>query len=310
MGFETPQNILDEYNKGLKGATFDPVDMMLLLDQLPTPFFGDVGNDLFGTGKGSLSLPYKAIQHFFPGFGSDETQTTGDCVSHATRNAIDVTRCYEILYDKQDEVYLTRSATEPIYGCRGHSGQGMHCSQAARFVGVDGGVLLRQNYQDFGVDLSKYNSKIGIDWGSCGVPEKLVSKAKENQINVTTVGSIEQARDLIANGYALSVCSNYGFTNIRDKNGISEASGTWYHAMAWIGCDDTHERLKETLFLVQNSWGKWNSGPTVYGQPEGSFWIRQKTAEAMISYGAAFAFSDFKGFKRKMDWSRLGGIYS
>lgn len=311
MGFETPEDILKEYNNGLLGATHDPVDMMKLMNELPKPFFGDIGSQIFGTGKGLLSLPYKAVQHFFPAFGSDETQTTGDCVSHATRNAIDLTRAYEILHKKEKEVFLARGATEPIYGSRGHGGQGMHCSQAARFVNINGGFLLRENYSDIGVDLSKYNSNIGINWGTRGIPEKVISKSKEHQIGlVTTLNSIEQARDLLANGYGFSVCSNYGFSNVRDKNGISEVNGSWAHAMAWIACDDTHERLNETLFLVQNSWGIWNTGPKVHGQPEGSFWIRQGVAEAMIGEGAAFAYSDFKGFVKKISWDKIKEVYS
>ena len=310
MGFETPEDILNEYNNGLQGATYDPVDMAKLLRELPEPFFGAVGNNLFGTGKGMLSLPFKAIQHFFPKFGEDETQTTGDCVSHATRNAVDVTRAYEILYKKEKELFLYRGATEPIYGSRGHSGQGMQCSQAARFVSINGGFLVRQKYTDINLDLSQYNAKIGINWGSRGIPTNVIEKCKEHPIGlVTTLNSIEQARDLLANGYGFSVCSNYGFSNKRDKYGISESDGTWSHAMAWIGCDDTHELLDETLFLVQNSWGLWNSGPRVHDQPEGSFWIRQRDAEGMIGSGGAFAFSNFKGFQRKMDWTKIREVF-
>ena len=74
--------------------------------------------------------------------------------------------------------------------------------------------------------------------------------------------------------------------------------------MAWIACDDTHARLKETLFLVQNSWGKWNSGTRVHDQPEGSFWIREKDARGMLSGGGAWVFSDVDGFPaRKIDWT-------
>ena len=41
-------------------------------------------------------LPFKSLLKFDPGFGPAERQTTGDCVSHATRNAIDITRSVEI----------------------------------------------------------------------------------------------------------------------------------------------------------------------------------------------------------------------
>ena len=66
--------------------------------------------------------------------------------------------------------------------------------------------------------------------------------------------------------------------------------------MAWVACDDTGERQKETLFLVQNSWGKWNSGPRVHDQPEGSFWIREKDARVMLGQNGSWVFSDVNGF--------------
>lgn len=66
--------------------------------------------------------------------------------------------------------------------------------------------------------------------------------------------------------------------------------------MAWIACDDTRERHNETLFLVQNSWGVWNSGPKVHGQPDGSFWIREKDARGMLASQGSWVFSDVDGF--------------
>jgi len=309
INWNDPAEVKKAYDEGLKGATFDPIDMMRLLEELPNPFFSGAGNELFGTGKGVLSLPYKAVQHFFPLFGEDENQKQGDCVAKGTRNAIDVTRAYEILYKGEKELFLARGACEGIYGSRGHGSEGMHCSQAARFVSVAGGVLVRRKYPEAGVDLSTYDPKLSGGWGRSGVPKSVIDTAQKNRISASSVGSIEQARDLLANGYGLSVCSNYGFNSIRDKYGIAEPKGSWAHCMCVCGVDDTHERLPETLFLVVNSWGRWNSGPKVHDQPEGSFWVRQKVAEGMIGYGATFAFSDFQGFRRRMDWSRIKEIY-
>ena len=79
------------------------------------------------------------------------------------------------------------------------------------------------------------------------------------------------------NGYALSVCSGYGFSSRRDGNGIAKRSGGWNHVMAWIACDDSRKTLNETLFLVQNSWGIWNSDPEKM-IIEGS-WIKKKMPE-------------------------------
>ena len=65
--------------------------------------------------------------------------------------------------------------------------------------------------------------------------------------------------------------------------------------MAWTACDDTGD---EPAFLVQNSWGKWNSGghPEWGEIPDGSFLIHADIAEGMIRQNGAYAFSDFNGF--------------
>ena len=66
--------------------------------------------------------------------------------------------------------------------------------------------------------------------------------------------------------------------------------------MAWIACDDTKKVHRETLFLVQNSWGRWNSGPKTHEQPDGSFWIRESDARAMLASRGSWVFSDVDGF--------------
>lgn len=223
-----------------------------------------------------------------------------NCVSHATRNAVDVTRAVEIKNGDKEE-FLARGATEGIYQSRGHSGQGMTCSGAARYVSQTGGILLRKDYG--AVNLSVYNSSLGAN---SRIPESVYkTEAQKHQVKtVSNIRTIEEARDALANGYALSVCSGYGFSSKRDANGIAKRSGGWSHAMAWIACDDTRERFNEILFLVQNSWGVWNSGPKVHDQPEGSFWIREADARGMLAEGGAWVFSDVNGFPpRKIIYS-------
>jgi hypothetical protein len=74
--------------------------------------------------------------------------------------------------------------------------------------------------------------------------------------------------------------------------------------MAWVAMDDSHEIYKETLFLIQNSWGAFNSGPKRFDQPDGSFWIRERDAAGMLNQNGAWAFSDVDGFPpRKVDWT-------
>tara|TARA_B100001769_G_scaffold270522_1_gene261880 strand:- start:217 stop:1140 length:924 start_codon:yes stop_codon:yes gene_type:complete len=301
--FEQPRDLLKAYKDGFVGSWCDPEDTDKLLGELPHPLFGVAASNLYSSGEGKLALLYKSVQKFDPTFGAHERQTTGDCVSHSTRNAVDVTRSHEII-GGQSEEFVARSATEAIYGSRGHGGQGMSCSVAARFVHQNGGILLRKDYGF--VDLSTYDSRVGIRWGSRGgVPTEVKAEGKKHQVKtISMIKTVEEARDAIANGYALSVCSNYGFSSKRNSNGIARRSGSWNHAMSWTAMDDSREIHDETLFLIQNSWGVFNGGPKRHDQPDGSFWIREKDARGMLSQNGAWVFSDVDGFPpRKVDWT-------
>lgn len=299
--FKTPNELLKAYKDGFNGSWCDPEDVAKLLGELPHPLFGAAAYGLTGSGEGKIALPFKNLLKFDPTFGPSERQVQGDCVSHATRNSVDVTRSCEIIGGQREE-FVARGATEAIYGSRGHGGEGMSCSGAARFVHQTGGILLRKKYNKY--DLSEY-SAIGGSWGRSGVPDELVKEANKHQVKtISLINTVAQARDALANGYSISVCSNVGFSSRRDKYGIAKRSGSWGHAMAWIGMDDSHEVHNETLFLVQNSWGMWNGGEKRLDQPDGSFWIRQSDAEDMLSQNGSWVFSDVDGFPpRKVDWT-------
>jgi len=300
--FDKPSDLLRAYKNGFIGSQCDPEDVDKLLGELPHPLFGAAAYNLHGTGKGKIALLYKSVQKFDPTFGSHERQSVGDCVSHSTRNSVDVTRCHEIVGGQREE-FVVRGATEGIYGARGHGGEGMSCSVAARFVHQNGGILLRQKYGN--VDLSKYDGRLGASWGRSGPPSELVQAAKKHQVKtISMITTVDEARDALANGYAISVCSGYGFSSRRDKYGIAKRSGSWAHAMAWVAMDDTHEIYNETLFLVQNSWGVWNGGDKRHDQPDGSFWIRESDAAGMLAQNGSWVFSDVDGFPpRKVQWT-------
>lgn len=293
MDFNTPRDLLNAYRNGFDGAVCDPEETAELLGKLKTPIFGAAAYKLHGAGEGKLSRPFMSLLKFDSGFGPEERQTTGDCVSHSTRNAVDITRAVEIDINGESESFEGRSATEAIYQSRGHMGQGMTCSGAAKYVHSKGGILLRKDYG--AINLSVYNSSLGA---RKKIPKSVyVTEAKKHQVKtISMITTIEEARDALANGYALSVCSGHGFSSRRDGNGIAKRGSGWNHAMAWIACDDTRKRVNETLFLVQNSWGKWNSGPRVHDQPEGSFWIREKDARGMLASNGSWVFSDVDGF--------------
>ena len=290
----TPEQLYNEYKKGFSGCLWEQHVYDDLIATSKYAYFTDGAIRIKNSGKGKLSTPYKSVLKFDKN-AYIERQTTGDCVSHATRNGCDVTRAVEIDVKGDKESWVARGATEAIYGARGHSGQGMSCSRAATFVSQSGGVLVRKNYPGVG-DFSKYNSKIGTNWGSRGVPDKVLEKADDHQIKtVSLIRTVEEARDALANGYGLSVCSGFGFSNKRSSKGFARKSGSWAHAMAWTACDDTGD---EPAFLVQNSWGKWNSGghPDWGLIPDGSFLIHADVAAGMLRQNGAYAFSDFNGF--------------
>ena len=290
----SPEDLYSNYRKGFSGCLWEQHVYEELLENSKYAYFKDGAKKIKNSGKGKLSTPYKSLLKFDKR-AFDERQTTGDCVSHATRNACDISRAVEIDLHKQREGWVARGATEAIYGARGHGGQGMSCSRAATFVSQSGGIVVRKNYPGI-ADFSKYNGNLGAGWGSRGLPDKVIDIANDHQIKtVSLVKTLEEARDALANGYGLAVCSSVGFSNKRDKHGIARVSGSWAHAMAWTACDDTGS---EPLFLVQNSWGKWNDGghPSWGPIPDGSFLITAEVAANMLAQNGSYAFSEFDGF--------------
>jgi hypothetical protein len=290
----SPKELFDNYRQGFTGCIWQQEVFDYMMESSKYPLFGDASKKINSSGKGKLSTPYKSVLKFDKN-PYNERQTTGDCVSHGTRNACDISRAVEIDVHNQRESWIARGATEAIYGARGWSGQGMSCARAAEFVSRMGGVLVRQNYKGV-VDLSKYNGSLGAGWGGRGLPDKVMDLANDHQIKtVSLVKTVEEARDALANGYGLAVCSNYGFSSKRDSKGFAKTSGSWAHCMAWIACDDTNG---EPAFLVQNSWGKWNDGghPAWGPIPDGSFLIHADVAAGMLKQNGSYAFSNFDGF--------------
>jgi len=307
-----PKDILAAYNEGFQGVRLDPNHLDKLLGELPHPLFGAAstyqkGNKIYslaGSGSNTVALLFKAVRQFDQTLFEDEAQDTGDCTSHGTRNSADLTRAVEIFINKQLEEWVARGATEMIYLFRGHSGQGMSVSRGVEFINKAGGVFLRQNYKDLGIDLSEYNYKIGLN-GKQGVPNIVLAEGKKHQVKtVSLITSVEEACDALANGYGITCGSGQGFASKRDKDGFAAPKGSWSHCMAWAAVDTSYSRPG---ILVLNSWGIWNTGPKRHEQPEGSFWIDLDVAEKMIKARSCWAVSNFDGFpaQRLSDYGTL-----
>lgn len=306
--FKTPQDILKIYREGYNATLFSERDVDSTLSKLRHPLFGDSARGLKDTGKGKIALPYKLVQKHDPTFASDEMQETGDCTSHGIRNASTISLVGDIEERFETEQYISRLATEVIYGYRGHSGQGMSVALAAEFVNNYGGIALRKKYGKY--DLTNYNPNLGINWGRTGVPSSIIKEISGNQVaTISLIQSVEELRDAIYNGYGVAVGSNFGFSNTRDKNGISFVSGRWNHCMCFGAMDDTLDRYPETLFLILNSWGEWNAGPRVLDQPIGSLWTPASIVEKMIKQKQTWVLGNVKGFpSKKINWDKLNEI--
>ena len=259
----------------LQGWIDDPVKVEEIMNDLPFPVFQDVWQPLKGTGKGKKILLYDFIKKASGGkFPTQKTNYwrlcfTGRCL-RCRRSKVCRHSC-----NKEFEEWVAETATEDIYaGSRVQIGKGRLRGDgsigawAARYVN-EYGALPRGKYGN--VDLTTYSGSKARSWGrtGAGVPKSLIPKAKQHPIlTVSKVTTYEEVRDLISNGYAVTIASNQGFSSRRDSEGFAAPKGNWAHQMCILGVDDKYKRPG---VLVQNSWGKWNAGPKRHNQPDGSF---------------------------------------
>lgn len=265
-----PDDIVKQYEDGLPGYVEDVRETMAYLESQPKGIFSEP--NIKGSGKGKRALLWQYVLHFDP-VAFEEKQTTGDCVSHGSRGARDVTRATAILANNEPWDYYNRGATEPTYGARGHSGQGMSPARASRFE-RDTGFLSREDHGV--VDLSVYNSSIGTGWGSRGVPDDVKELCSRNKVNhIRLIKSQEDLMDAMFNGYAAHSGQSAAWASSPSSRNVHERkSPGWNHDMAIVGYDDTLEFWPFRVWFIQNSWGKFNrpvkDWPSVYPtQPPG-----------------------------------------
>lgn len=300
--FDTPRELLDAYGNGLPGCQFnqDTMDELMASGLVLDNIYAAAPN-IRGSGAGKHAPLWKSVLKFAPN-AFQERQTTGDCVSHGSRNARDITRAVEIHLKGEPEDFLVCGATEPTYGCRGHGGQGMDPARATKFE-VETGWLLRKNYPGI-VDLSVYNASIGTNWGRTGVPASVKELCSPTKIGrFIKINSVEEAKDALFNGYAIHSGQNIGLASSSDDRGITRRSGSWSHDMCTSGFDDTKTFYPVCVFFIQNSWGKWNNPPKrqpPYGplQP-GSVAIDEELFAAFVRGGGMFAYADVQGIRKK-----------
>jgi hypothetical protein len=307
---DTPYSLFRAYEDGLTGYIFDPRAKDEFLSTQKYQYFSEPNIKGSGIGKRALLWQYakKLDDKCFT-----EAQTTGDCVSHGSRNARDITRAVEILVKKEPEDWFKLGATEPTYGARGHGGEGMSPARASQFE-RDVGFLARTHYEGV-VDLTKYNSSIGSRWGFGGVPENVKDLCRKNKVgvisNVRTQGDL---MDALFNGYAAHSGQYAAWTPGSNSKGIhGRASGGWNHDMAIVGYDDSKEFFPFRVWMIANSWGQWNQKPSGWPKEYGE-WVpgmiltSADDFDVCVSSGDCWTYGSIDGYppQRLPDYGTVG----
>lgn len=290
-----------------------PEDVEKVLAQCKYPYMsGPVSQAICGSGTGKKQLLYKFVEKV-AGKYPVRTQAIGDCVSFGHAGAIDCLKAAEIIINGDLESWQSETSTEDIYGGsrvqigNGQlgNGDGSIGAWACKYISQYG-TLLRKKYNN--IDLSIYDGNRAKLWGSPnhGTPKELISIAKEHKVQTyTLVKTYQEVIDSIQNGFPVTICSNRGFENVRDRDGFCRASGRWGHCMLIHGFDDEYTRKG---VCIQNSWGpNWVTGPKRNDQPDGSFWCSIETLENdILSGNDSWALSGFDGFPMQdLNWGDL-----
>lgn len=298
-------DLIKRYEDGFAGVVPDPEKSAAFWQEIESNGGTRYGSDAAtangwdGSAAGKLIATWLHVEKVFPGCWPGAPQERGDCVSHSQRNANLTTLSCEIVSGKPDEqtgkvegipdlppkgISEGVLASAYLYWWRGYNGDGWNCDTAAD-VSIKRGQLLMKEYKSLGIDLTEYSGSIAGKYGSRQPPSEIENEGKLHIVRTATeLQSFEEIRDFLANGYGISSCGGEGFSSSRNEDGVSERRGSWAHAMAYIGADDRDEiksKYGGPLVLLQNSWGKFNTGSrrvlgTGFDIPEGSFWARWK----------------------------------
>lgn len=277
MGVPTPDELRAIYGRGFQGVVQGRVPFEIKAEYKrmrgAMPRLYDIFPWAKGIGKGKISCPYLAAVMLIKGWGGLYAQVQGDCTVHGTEHAAEIDYCNDAMWGETG--FHGPLAFENIYRSRGYNGDGWSCEAPCMYVGPEGsgGFLYRKKYtgpNNEVVDLSDYNSSWQSN-GRSGTPEWIEEESRKNKAKwIIPITTVEEYRDALAIGFGINFCSGQAWTSSTDDNGVATAKGSWSHAMAHVGCNDSdwaNQKYGGMLGLIQNSWGKWN---TINGHPEGA----------------------------------------
>lgn len=305
-------NLMDG-QPGFYGWKSDPAEVARVLATMPFPHFKSAAAGLEGTGEDRTVLLWDAAIKVTGAHLPAQQQPRGTCVSRGWSRAVDYLSCVEIALLGEGEEYKSISHAV-VYGMAKEVGgdlgpQNNYRDRQGNYIG-DGavGAWAAKAVTTMGCidnatagDVEAGSDELAIQFAIHGVPSDLKQKASGHPVGTASLlGSAEEARDAICNGYPVIVCSDQGFTMERDSEGRCRPSGTWNHCMKWSAWD--HQRRR---FCVEQSWGQGTpSGPIYLNQPTNSFWIDSDVGDRMIRQRDSYAISKWAGFVgRLLGWN-------
>lgn len=246
-------------------------------------------------------------------------QAIGSCVGHGYAGCCDLLAATEIVVHGEREDWRGRTLEAAIYAfsrveARGKKRAGLSDGSfgAAACKAIMDFGLLHYGVDYGGVTFTEYSGAREKTWGDTGVPDSLEPYAKQRLVRQTSlVRNFDEYCKAVASGYPVSICSNVGFTFVRDKDAYCRPRGSWNHCMAGIG----KRHGSRPGGLIWNSWGdSSNSGPHY---PEdtpkpffgSTFWVDADVLDRMLGQGDSFAISNYDGFPPRKLPSWTGGRF-
>lgn len=248
-------------------------------------------------------------------------QTSGSCVGAGGARAYTHAIVGDVAYRGDNETvmipfpYATYGVGRELAGMRGR-GDGSYGGAQAKAVAQFGMLPMdsvhapKPQMKD---GWAQWSSSVERAWSyrpswDGDRPSIEAEAAKYKMQTVVAIETPEQAVQLLAQGYGLTMASNFGTRpSVQGDVLIGRWVTSWAHQMS-IGGYWKHPQ-HGLIFIVDNQWGPsaHPSCPTLSKLGvRGSFWIVEKDLVSVIRSGEVFGHSNTMGFPpRPLDWSNI-----
>lgn len=287
---------------GAFGWIYDANNIAKVKGMLPIPNVQDVIKDIRPKARPSSVYLWKIAEKVTgTKLGGWNQKQVGSCVGFGSTKALAHRSCVEIAVLGDMEKYvelapeITYAGSRQVAGISGSS-DGSFGSAAAEFLNKYGGGK-RGKYGKY--DLTQYTESNCRDLGRRDLPNDILEECKQHSVKtVSQVTRWDDAKDVLAKGGCILICSNRGFNSMkRDSYGRVKPSGSWPHCMCLCGY---HEETNLDMGFIDNSWGdNAMSGPIGPGDgPLSGFYADGNVIEKdILKIGDCWALYDYEGHK-------------